>query len=108
MSGLRRWGESAGAVSIAMHLLTNNGNNEGLFRAAFMQSGAPVAVGDITHGQPFFDQFVKDTGCSGAKDVLECLRSVSEEDFQAAADKSPPIIGFRVRHESTCRRCFMD
>lgn len=29
-------GESAGAMSAALHMVTNGGNTEGLFRAAFM------------------------------------------------------------------------
>lgn len=33
------WGESAGALSVGVQMVANGGNNEGLFRAAFMQSG---------------------------------------------------------------------
>ena len=29
-------------------MVTNGGNTEGLFRAAFMQSGSPIPIGDIT------------------------------------------------------------
>lgn len=36
------WGESAGAFSVGYHLIANNGNNEGLFRAAIMESGANI------------------------------------------------------------------
>ena len=43
------WGESAGSISVSLHMLVNGGNNEGLFRAAFMESGSPLPVGDITH-----------------------------------------------------------
>ena len=43
------WGQSAGAISVGLHMLANGGDTEGLFRAAFMQSGAPTPVGDITH-----------------------------------------------------------
>ena len=43
------WGESAGSISVSLQMLTNGGNTEGLFRAAFMQSGSPPPVGDITH-----------------------------------------------------------
>jgi len=32
-------------------MLTNNGDSGGLFRGAFMQSGAPIPVGNITRGQ---------------------------------------------------------
>ncbi|KAF4576963.1 hypothetical protein EYR36_004947 [Pleurotus pulmonarius] len=49
------WGESAGAISAALHMVANNGNHEGLFRGAFMQSGSPIPVGDISHGQTYYD-----------------------------------------------------
>jgi hypothetical protein len=77
-------------------MVTNNGNTDGLFRAGFMQSGALLPVGDITNGQPFFDMLVNNTGCSSARDKLDCLRSVSEEEFQNAVDLSPAIFGFMV------------
>ena len=44
------WGESAGAISVANHLLTNNGDTEGLFRAAFMESGSPLPAGEVEDG----------------------------------------------------------
>ena len=31
-----RWSQSAGAISVALHMITNGGNIEGLFRGAFM------------------------------------------------------------------------
>ena len=34
------WGESAGAWSVAYHLIGFDGNNDGLFRAGIMQSGS--------------------------------------------------------------------
>jgi hypothetical protein len=42
------WGQSAGAISVGLQLVTNGGNPDGLFRAAFMQSGSPPSTGDIT------------------------------------------------------------
>lgn len=39
------WGESAGAISVALHMVSNGGNTEGLFRAGFMESGSPIPVG---------------------------------------------------------------
>jgi carboxylesterase type B len=44
------WGESAGAVSVSLQMLANDGNPDGLFRAAVMQSGFPskTGTGDIT------------------------------------------------------------
>ncbi len=51
LDGLASWGESAGAVSAALHMVANDGDTEGLFRAAFMESGSPIPVGDIMNGQ---------------------------------------------------------
>ncbi|KAH9907098.1 carotenoid ester lipase precursor [Epithele typhae] len=58
------WGESAGAISVAMHMITNGGDTEGLFRGAFMQSGSPIPVGDIEHGQGDYDAIAVDASPS--------------------------------------------
>ncbi|KAH9970731.1 Alpha/Beta hydrolase protein [Lactifluus volemus] len=89
------WGESAGAISAALHMVTNNGNPEGLFRGAFMQSGSPPSTGDITLGQPFYDDLVNSTGCSGSSDTLSCLRTVPYATLKAAMDATPSFLGFR-------------
>ncbi|KAI0655443.1 carotenoid ester lipase precursor [Cubamyces menziesii] len=85
------WGESAGAISVAMHMLANGGNTEGLFRGAFMESGSPIPTGDITHGQSDYDKLVAETGCTGAADTLQCLREVPYDTIKKAADASPNI-----------------
>ncbi|OSC98005.1 carotenoid ester lipase precursor [Trametes coccinea BRFM310] len=85
------WGESAGAISVALHLITNGGNSEGLFRGAFMQSGSPIPVGDISHGQADYDALVSETGCTGAADTLQCLRQVPYDTLKKAVDASPGI-----------------
>jgi acetylcholinesterase len=90
------WGESAGAISAAFHMVANNGNNEGLFRGAFMESGAPVSVGDLAGGQPEYDAIVESTGCSSASDTLQCLREVPYSTLKAAVDKSPALLGATV------------
>ncbi|KAI1788851.1 carotenoid ester lipase precursor [Ganoderma leucocontextum] len=89
------WGESAGAISVALHLLTNGGDTEGLFRGAFMQSGSPIPTGDITHGQADYDGLVAATGCSGASDTLQCLREVDFDTLQGAVDNTPNIFSFQ-------------
>jgi len=85
------WGESAGAISVALQMVANDGDAEGLFRAAFMESGSPIPVGDITHGQKFYDALVSQTGCLGASDTLECLRQVPFSTLKVAVDASPGI-----------------
>ncbi|KAJ4482483.1 Alpha/Beta hydrolase protein [Lentinula aciculospora] len=89
------WGESAGAISASLHMVTNGGNTEGLFRAAFMQSGSPIPVGDITDGQIYYDDLVEATGCSDSDDTLDCLRGVEYSVLKAAVDATPGIFAYQ-------------
>ncbi|KAI0292408.1 carotenoid ester lipase precursor [Russula brevipes] len=89
------WGESAGAISVSMHMLTNNGNQEGLFRAAVMQSGGPIPVGPIENGQKYYDHMVEKTRCGKAADTLDCLRKVPYETFKKAMDSSPNFFAYQ-------------
>ncbi|KAJ5734318.1 Triacylglycerol lipase (LipA) [Penicillium malachiteum] len=81
------WGESAGAYSVGDQLVTNGGDNEGLFRAAIMDSGN--AVGPPYNGtewhQPMYDGIVERAGCSNATNTLECLRNLPYEEFYDVA-----------------------
>ncbi|KAL2810891.1 Alpha/Beta hydrolase protein [Aspergillus granulosus] len=81
------WGESAGAYSVGAHLVANNGDNEGLFRAAIMESGN--AVGPPWNGtdwhQPMYDRIVDKAGCSNSSDTLQCLREVPFDALYAVA-----------------------
>ncbi|ETW78802.1 Esterase/lipase/thioesterase [Heterobasidion irregulare TC 32-1] len=89
------WGESAGAISVALHMITNGGDTEGLFRGAFMQSGSPIPVGDISNGQKYYDALVDETGCSGTADTLQCLRAAPYGTLKSAVDKSPMIFAYQ-------------
>ncbi|KAH8831768.1 Alpha/Beta hydrolase protein [Flagelloscypha sp. PMI_526] len=89
------FGESAGAISVASQMITNGGNTEGLFRAAFMMSGSPVPTGDIANGQVYYDDVVKNTGCSGASDTLQCLRGVDYQDLKDAINKTPGLFAYQ-------------
>ncbi|KAH9175630.1 carotenoid ester lipase precursor [Lactarius sanguifluus] len=89
------WGESAGAISVSLQMLANGGNTEGLFRAAFMQSGSPTPVGDITNGQQYYDFLVARTNCTGSPDTLVCLRAAPYEALQAAMDSTPALFSYQ-------------
>ncbi|OBZ66769.1 Lipase 4 [Grifola frondosa] len=93
----RSWGESAGSISVALHMMAHGGNNEGLFRAGFMESGAALPSGDITGSslQDTYDFIVADTGCASSHDSLECLRKVSVEQLTAAMDKTPTFFSYQ-------------
>ncbi len=109
---IHSWGQSAGAISVATQLIANDGDSEGLFRAAFMQSGSPLPVGDIEHGQKCdfkvfvrecahlslidYDDLLNKTECAGAPDTLACLRTVPYESLKAAVDTSPFIFDYQV------------
>ncbi|KAI0059496.1 carotenoid ester lipase precursor [Artomyces pyxidatus] len=83
------WGASAGAASVGLHMITNGGNTEGLFRAAFMQSGSPGSAGTLAEGQPYYDALVADVGCSDAQDTLQCLREAPLQNLTVAINNSP-------------------
>ncbi|CDO68162.1 hypothetical protein BN946_scf184938.g14 [Trametes cinnabarina] len=89
------WGESAGSQSVAYHMVTNGGNDEGLFRAGWMQSGAVQAVGNITKLQTTFDFIASEVGCASASDVIGCLREVPADDLKAAGDKTPTVYTYQ-------------
>lgn len=75
------WGESAGAYSVGDHINAYDGNSDGLFRAAILESGG--AVGAPLNGtdwyQHMYDNLTESVGCAGANDTLQCLREVPYE-----------------------------
>lgn len=82
---------------MALHMITNKGDQEGLFRGAIMQSGGPIPVGDIEHGQQYYDAMVEKTGCQRSQDTLDCLRRVPYTTFKKAMDQSPNFFAYQVR-----------
>ncbi|TFK32450.1 sterol esterase [Crucibulum laeve] len=88
------WGQSAGAASVGLQMLLNDGNPHGLFRAAFMQSGSPLPLKDIATQQPFFDQLVSDTGCTGSFDKISCLRSIPSDKLRTVINAFPSVFSF--------------
>ena len=109
------WGESAGAVSIGLHLLINDGDPKGLFHGAFMvwpqssaektrkqihfpfflqESGSPMSLPDITTKQSLFDQLMVDTGCTGSADLIACLCTIPLDTLMTAINKAPTILSF--------------
>ncbi|KAI0804505.1 carotenoid ester lipase precursor [Irpex lacteus] len=94
------WGESSGAISVALHMIANGGDNEGLFRAGFMQSGAPIPYGEIEQGQWSYDLLVENAGCKNAIDSLQCLRETPYEVLKKAMNASPSILSFQAVNSS--------
>ena len=80
-------GESAGAMSIGHHLAAYGGKDEGLFRAAIVQSGGPAVDArgmSVQEQDVLYDNLLRQTGCMLEEDTLECLRSVPVEALKVA------------------------
>lgn len=88
------FGESAGAISVALQMVSNGGNTEGLFRAAFCLSGAPIPVGSILHGQSEFDFVSKAVGCTGANKTLACMRLVPYQSKSSSPTSERVLLTF--------------
>ncbi|KAI0633893.1 alpha/beta-hydrolase [Trametes polyzona] len=88
------WGPSAGAISVGLQMVTNGGNNEGLFRGAIMNAGSPLPTGDTATLQPFYDTVVEHAGCAGSADTLECLREVPLDTLMNAAAAVPNLFEY--------------
>ncbi|KAL2916336.1 hypothetical protein HK105_204092 [Polyrhizophydium stewartii] len=98
------WGESAGAITIATHMVSGDVTKP-LFDRAILQSGGLFAFGNIPPiTQGGFDSLVAAVGCSGKTPVLDCLRKVPAQklfDSAAAAGVSylPAVDGKYVKQQ---------
>ncbi|TVY88790.1 Lipase [Lachnellula willkommii] len=77
------WGESAGAQSIALQLHSYDGRDEGMFRAAIMESGSQVgaALEPLAYYTSPVENLTRTTGCWTASDRLACLRRLSQDEL---------------------------
>jgi len=75
-------------------MLLNGGNIEGLFRAAWMQSGAPLPLGSYKHGQWQYDALVESAGCTGKADTLACLRTAPFDSIMSGILKIPGKLSY--------------
>ncbi|KIW07059.1 uncharacterized protein PV09_01950 [Verruconis gallopava] len=86
-------GDSSGSWSTVAHLLWDEGDTQGLFRAAIAMSGGPVAVDGPERQQETFDNMVNQTGCAGAPDKIACFKEAKYEDIVA---HGAPLAGFHM------------
>jgi acetylcholinesterase len=75
------WGESAGAYSVGDHIVAYDGENDGLFRAAILESGGPsgAPLNGTDWYQHMYNNLTSSVGCTNASDTLQCLRNVPFE-----------------------------
>lgn len=81
------WAESAGARSVGTQMLAYGGRDDGLYRAAIMQSGTGLETdfGEVESTtntwQVYYDTIVNKTNCASAADTLDCLRGLPAWDL---------------------------
>lgn len=86
------WGESAGARSLGMQLVAYDGQHNGLFHGAILQSGSPVAkFAKADAWQSYFDALVQKTGCSDDSDKLDCLRGLPWQTLNDIFNGTTPL-----------------
>ncbi|KAK7952784.1 uncharacterized protein PG986_008512 [Apiospora aurea] len=81
------WGESAGAQSVAYQMFAYGGRDDGLFRAAILESGGPTGaqVQPLSWYAGAAENLTRAVGCWGnSADQLACLRSVDQAALFAA------------------------
>ncbi len=78
-------------------MLANDGNTEGLFHAAFLESGSIAPVGDVTKGQRWYDSLVRQSGCGGTNNTLTCIReTLPAEVIDAVMATDPSVFNTEV------------
>ncbi|POM75165.1 Triacylglycerol Lipase [Phytophthora palmivora] len=86
------WGESSGGWSVGYQLLAYGGRDDGLFRGAIMQSGAPVDVSsnyaNASAWDVYYNNITSASNCSSAADTLDCLRQVPIDTLSSIFNSS--------------------
>jgi para-nitrobenzyl esterase len=82
------FGESAGGWSVCIHLVSPEAT--GLFQHAIVESGLCVQpLNELGAAEQQGERFADALGCSGAPDVLACMRAKSADDVRAALPPDP-------------------
>lgn len=90
-------GESAGASSVGYHLTAYNGRDDGLFRAAIMESGGPVQLGALhtaDYQEPRYQTILTAVNCNSTADPLACLRAVPFDTLNNAINTTSTTTWF--------------
>ncbi|EGG06827.1 putative carotenoid ester lipase precursor [Melampsora larici-populina 98AG31] len=87
-------GASSGGMSVVYQMMANGGNHKNLFRGVISESGSPISAGRLADGsgQSVYDTIVKDSGCAGTPNTLECLRSADYTKLTTAMAKMPESV----------------
>ncbi|KAK7941069.1 acetylcholinesterase [Apiospora aurea] len=82
-------GGSAGAGSVALHLIANGGVDEQLFHGGIGESLFFPSQPYVSELEWQFSKVLNETGCQDATKPMQCLRGKNEKTLQAANAPSP-------------------
>lgn len=84
-------GESAGAISVGLHLVSPAA--AGLFERAILESGPFLHTRTLAESEARGDEFAAKLGCDKASDVAGCMRSKPAEQVLSAIPANPLTAG---------------
>jgi triacylglycerol lipase len=100
------WGESAGGESVGAHLISYGGRDQGLFRAAIMESANPInpfRYNSPSEWDVYYDAITAAANCSSSADTVACLRTVPSDTltsiFQSDIIDDIPSWGMEIDGE---------
>lgn len=88
------FGESAGSIAIATHMVLNDGDTEGLFHGAIMASGGILKLRGVTQDQYIFDFIAEQSGCGSAADKVACLKIVDYSRLYNVVQQIPNFFSY--------------
>jgi acetylcholinesterase len=105
-------GQSAGARSVGVLLLSDKQPVHALFHGAFMarcifesllrssinsaqESGAPVTSPSVHEGQSDYDNLVVAASCTASSDTLDCLRRATFEALMTGVNKTADFFSYQ-------------
>ncbi|KAF8550232.1 alpha/beta-hydrolase [Imleria badia] len=96
------WGQSAGSISVMLQMVAYDGQLNGLFQGAIMESGSASPGHDITsqQAQDKYDFILQQTNCAAANNTLDCLRQAPYESILAAVLQTPPLLSYQALNTS--------
>ncbi|ORY88206.1 alpha/beta-hydrolase [Leucosporidium creatinivorum] len=79
------WGQSAGGMSVTQQMLAYGGRDDGLFRAAIINSGIFAAQNrSVASQEKAWQSFLNSTSCTDVSTSLSCLRALPYETYYSA------------------------
>jgi acetylcholinesterase len=82
-------GASAGAGSVALHMVAYGGRDDGLFAGGIAESIFFPAQPPVAELEYQFQRVAEQTGCDGARDQMQCLRETDAARLQAVNRAQP-------------------